>query len=56
LGDELDSFAERRRLCAFVPLCPGQKVAGMVPFFNANGFTLTHRGSKHARTLRFDSC
>jgi hypothetical protein len=53
LGDELDSFAERRRLCAFVPLCPGRKAAGMVPHLTANGFTITHRRSKHARTLRF---
>lgn len=55
-GYELDSFAERQRLVAFVPLCPGRKVAGMVPFLSANGFTLTHRRTKRARTLRFTLC
>jgi hypothetical protein len=53
LGEELDGFAERHRLFAFVPLCPGRKVAGMVTFFAAHGFALTHRRTKHARTLRF---
>ncbi len=52
LGEELDSFAERHRLVVFVPLCPGRNVAGMVQFLSANGFTLTHRRTKHARTLR----
>ena len=54
LGEELDSFAERHRVVAFVPLCPGRKVTGMGSFFSANGFALTHRRTKHARTLRFD--
>ncbi len=53
LGYELDSFAERHRLFAFVPICPGRKVAGMVPLLSANGFTLTHHRTKHTRTLRF---
>ena len=53
LGDELDTFAERHRLVAFVPLCPGRKVAGMLPFLSAHGFTLTHHRTKHTRTLRF---
>jgi len=53
LGDDLAEFADRYRLYAFVPLCPGRKVAGMVPFLSANGFILTHHRTKHARTLRF---
>jgi hypothetical protein len=53
LGDELDKFAERHRLCAFVPLCPGRQVARMTAFFTAHGFALTHRRTKSARTLRF---
>ena len=53
LGDELKSFGERHRLFAFVPVCPGRKVAGMMPFLSANGFTLTHHRTKHTRTLRF---
>ena len=53
LGEELDSFAERHRLFAFVPLCPGRKVAGLVPFLSAHGFALAHRRTKQARTLRF---
>ena len=53
LGEELDSCAERHRLFAFVPLCPGRKMADMVPFLSAHGFTLTHRRTKQARTLRF---
>ncbi len=56
LGSELDSFAERHRLFAFVPLCPGRQVAGLVPFLSANGFTLTHHRTKHTRTLRFTRC
>lgn len=53
LGYELDSFAERHRLFAFVPICPGRKVAGMVPFLSAHGFILSHHRTKRARTLRF---
>lgn len=53
LGDELDSFAERHRLCAFVPICPGRKVLALIPFLSAHGFAVTPRRTKHARTLRF---
>jgi hypothetical protein len=53
LGEELDSFAERHGLYAYVPISAGKKVAGMTAFISANGITLTHRRSKHARTLRF---
>ena len=53
LGYELDSFAERHRLVAFVPLCPGRKVAAMGPFLSAHGFALTRHRTKHTRTLRF---
>ena len=53
LGYELDSFGERHRLFAFVPICPGRKVAGMVPFLSANWFALTHHRTKRTRTLRF---
>ncbi len=53
LGDELAAFAERHRLFAFVPICPGRKVAGMGPFLPAHGFALTHHRTKHTRTLRF---
>ena len=56
LGDELDTFAERHRLVAFVPLCPGRKVAGMGPFLSAHGFTLTLHRTKRTRTLRFARC
>ncbi len=53
LGEELDSFIEWHRLFAFVPICPGRKVAGMRPFLSVHGFTLTFRHTKHARTRRF---
>lgn len=50
LGDALYAFGERHRLYAYVPLCPGRKVAAMSEFLSANGFTLTHRRTKHVRT------
>lgn len=53
LGDELYSFGERHRLAAYVPLCPGRKVADLSGFLSDNGFTFTHRRTKHARTLCF---
>lgn len=52
LGDELAAFGDQHRLFAYVPLCPGQKVAGMAMFFSDNGFALTHRRTKRQRTLR----
>lgn len=52
LGDELYIFGERHRLVAYVPLCPGRKVADLAEFLSENGFALTHRRTKHARTLR----
>lgn len=53
LGDELYAFGERHRLFAYVPLCPGRKVADLSGFLSDNGFVLTHRRSKSQRTLRF---
>lgn len=53
LGDVLAAFDKRHGLYAFVPISAGKKVAGMTAFISANGFTLTHRRTKHARTLRF---
>lgn len=53
LGDALDSFAERHRLFAFVPLCPGRKVLALASSLSADGFAVTPRRTKHARTLRF---
>lgn len=53
LGDELSAFGEQHRLAAYVPLCPGRKVAGMTSLLSENGFTLTHCRTKNARTLRF---
>lgn len=53
LGDALAAFAERRRLVAYVPLCPGPRVAALAEFLTGRGFVLTHRRTKHARTLRF---
>lgn len=55
LGHELDAFAGRRRLVAYVPLCPGRKVTALTEFLSENGFTLTDHRTKHARTLRFTS-
>jgi len=52
-GDAMAACADRHRLVAFVPLCPGHKVADLTGFLSENGFTLTHRRTKHARTLRF---
>ncbi len=53
LGDALAAFADRRRLVAYVPTCPGPKVAELAGLLPVNGFTLSHRRTKHARTLRF---
>jgi hypothetical protein len=53
LGQALAAFAERRKLVADVPLCPGGKVAGLYGFLSENGFPLAHHRSEHARTLRF---
>lgn len=53
LGDELHAFGDRHRLYAYVPLCPGRKVAGLSGFLSDNGFTLTHHRTKNQRTLRF---
>lgn len=53
LGDELAACGERHRLYAFVPTCPGRKVADLSGFLSANGFTLTHRRTKSDRTMRF---
>lgn len=55
LGDALYTFGERHRLSAYVPLCPVRKVADLAEFLSANGFTLAHRRSKHARYLHFSS-
>jgi hypothetical protein len=52
LGDELAAFAERTRAVAFVPLCPGRKVAALAAVLVDSGFAITHHRSKHARTLR----
>jgi hypothetical protein len=49
LGDALAAFADRRKLVAFVPTCPARKVAVLAGF---HGFALTHRRTKHARTIR----
>ena len=53
LGDALYAFGERHRLYAFVPTCPGRKVADLSGFLSANGFTLTHHRTKSERTMRF---
>ena len=53
LGDELHDFGERHRLHAYVPLCPGRKVAALSWLLSANGYAFTCRRTKHARTLRF---
>ncbi len=52
LGDALNAFGERHRLYAFVPTCPGPKVAALTEFVADRGFTLTHRRTKRTRTLR----
>ena len=46
--------ADRHRLVAYVPLCPGRKVADLCGFLSDNGFALTHRRTRHVRTLRFN--
>jgi len=53
LGDELAALADRHRLVAYVPLCPGRKVADLTRFLSENGFVHTHRHTKHARAVRF---
>ncbi len=53
LGEVLAAFADRHRLIAFVPTCPGRKVADLSGFLSANGFTLTHHRTNRTRTLRF---
>ena len=53
LGEALAEFAERRKLVAFVPTCPGRKVAELAGFLSENGFTRTHLRTKRTRTLRF---
>lgn len=52
LGEVLTAFTERHRLIAFVPTCPGWKVADLSAFLTDNGYTLTHRRTKQERTLR----
>jgi len=53
LGDVLAAVAERHGIYAYAPISAGKKVAVMSAFITANGFTLTHHRTKHARTLRF---
>ncbi len=53
LGDVLAAFDKRHGMYAYVPISAGKKVAGMTAFISANGFTLTHRRNKQARTMRF---
>jgi hypothetical protein len=52
LGEMLAAFAERHRLIAFVPTCPGRKVADLSAFLTDNEYTLTNRRTKQERTLR----
>lgn len=52
LGDALAAFAERRQLGAYVPHCPGPRVAALAGFVAGRGFALTHHRTKHARTFR----
>jgi len=52
LGDVLVVFDKRHGIYAYVPISAGKKVAVMTAFITANGFTLTHHRTKHARTLR----
>ncbi len=53
LGEALARFADRQRVFAFVPICPGRKVAEMAEFLADHGFAVEHHRTKHARTLRF---
>ncbi len=51
LGEELAAFAERHRLIAFVPTCPGRAVAKLAGFLADSGYALSHNRTSAARTL-----
>lgn len=51
LGEQLSAFAERHRLIAFVPTCPGRAVAKLARFLADCGFTVSHHRTKAARTV-----
>jgi Ser/Thr protein kinase RdoA (MazF antagonist) len=53
VGEELEAFDRRHRQYALVPTCPGRNVAALSNFLATAGYIVTHRLTKHARTLSF---